>query len=175
MMLDCVDTVAYMSPPALEYFDPLPGEMVGSVTVRRIVTQAAKSATTAFAAASSTSKVLQVEVADSPELSALQRLRQFKTFEANWDAEHAAAPDHAAIDAATTILSLLSAKGVTPKVSLTSDGHPMFLFGNEAVQGEIVVTSATTLDYFFDSSEGDGDCDVAFDGRHIPEAVLQFI
>lgn len=172
-MLDYVDTTSDMSPPALEYFDPRPGEMVGSMTMLLIRTSVPKAPPPVLAATSSTSQTLKLDTTGSPEHLALQRLRQFKTFERNWDAEQGEAPDHKTIDAATTLLSLLSAKGDTPKVSLTSEGYPMLLFGNGSARGEIIVTSASTFDYFFDN--GEGDCDVAFDGRHVPEAVLKLI
>lgn len=172
-MLDSVDTISYMSPPALEYFDPLPGEMVGSITVRRIWRSIPKPPPPVLANKASTSEILHLDTNESPEHLALQRLRTFKTFKRNWDAEQGAAPDHKTIDAATTLLSLLSAKGEAPKVSLTSDGFPMLLFGDGSARGEIIVTSESTFDYFFDN--GKGDCDVPFDGRHVPAAVLKLI
>lgn len=83
----------------------------------------------------------------SPALAGLERLRAFEGWSANWDAEGSAAPNLAALDAASRVFSLLSIHAV-PQVTLTPEGLPAFLYGG-AINGEVVVTSASTIEYFF--------------------------
>jgi hypothetical protein len=104
-------------------------------------------------------------VLQHPAAAGLERLRTFKNWSDNWDAEGGKAPDPKTIDFATKVFSLLAVHSV-PNITLSADGHPMFLYG-ENVRGEVVVTSDQTIDYFFDDEEApEGD------GVYLPHGLL---
>lgn len=107
-----------------------------------------------------------------PPLAGLERLRSFADFPENWNGEGGARPDRATVDAATKVYGLLAAVKL-PQVSLNSLGQPMFLYDG-ACRGEIVVTSADTLDYYFDDDDAPCGDDVAFQGQ-LPLDVIRYI
>jgi len=122
---------------------------------------------------SSIKKPITFFLVDAPELAGLERLRAFKTWSDNWDAEGAKAPDPNLIDVASQVFSLLSVRRV-PQVTLTADGHPMFVYG-APLQGEVVVTDLNKIDYFFAEENAPSDEDVAFDGSSLPLELLHYI
>ena len=117
---------------------------------------------------STISKDLTFVTLDSPALAGLERLRSFENWQGNWDAEGSAAPDVGALDAASKMFSLLAIYA-TPQVTLTPEGHPAFLYSG-AVNGEVVVTSATTMEYFF-ADDDVFEQDVAITGDALPDAL----
>lgn len=118
-------------------------------------------------------KKLTFFIVDSPELEGLQRLRSFKGWSDNWDAEGGKAPDPAIIDEASKVYSLLSRFRV-PQVTLTADGLPMFAYGSP-LRGEVVMTGAGKLDYFFAADGAPADEEVDFDGQSLPVELTQYI
>lgn len=170
-MLDMSATLTMNAPTVVEYFDPEPGEIY-SPTVSRWFHRVIRPKPAEKAEANSKSQVMDFALCDAPEHVALQRLRRFKAFKANWDAEHSAAPNLEAIDSAIVMLSLLSAHGLTPKVALASEGAPMLLFSQGSFKAEIVVKASNLFDYYVDTPEGDGEEDIAFDGRSLPANLL---
>lgn len=107
----------------------------------------------------------------SATMSALNRLRTFKTWKENWDAEGAPAPDSDSIEAATQVLSLLALENVAPTVTLNSDGKPMLLINQWGLDGEITVTEPGEVEFFFDADEPLGDV-VPFTGHALPEVLV---
>lgn len=118
-------------------------------------------------------KKLTFFIIDSPELVGLERLRSFKGWSDNWDAEGGKAPDPAVIDEASKVYSLLSRFRV-PQVTLTADGLPMFAYGSP-LRGEVVVTGLGKLDYFFAAEGAPADEEVDFDGESLPAELTQYI
>lgn len=104
-------------------------------------------------------------------LKSLNRLREFRRWGDNWDAEGAPAPEKASIDAATKILGLLALQGIEPAVMLNADGKPMFLIESAGVESEIVFHSSEELGYFVNSSPPVGG-EAAFNGKDMPAGIL---
>lgn len=86
-------------------------------------------------------------VVQNPVLAGLERLRAFRSWKDNWDAEGSKAPDPAVLETASKIFALLSVHRV-PTVALSADGDPMFIYG-APLHGEVVVTGIDQIDYFF--------------------------
>lgn len=112
-------------------------------------------------------------ILDHPAQDGLQRLRTFKGWQDNWDAEGGLAPDPAVIDSATTVFGLLSLHRV-PDVALSAQGHPMFVYG-APISGEVVVTGVDELDYFFaddNAPEGEG---VRLSREGLPAELVDYL
>jgi hypothetical protein len=106
--------------------------------------------------------------------SILNRLRTFKNWPENWNAEGAKRPVLSAIDDATLFLSLWSSKYV-PEVGLTHDGLPMFSLKTPNALGEIIVNADSSLDYYFEYEDGrspEGDENIPFNKVSLPEQIL---
>jgi hypothetical protein len=170
-MMDAVQ-IHTLAPTAIEYYHPNPGEFLPRATMSRWYAWVPKIEKLARARTGSTSAPIDVVVSSSPELDALERLRQFKSFKSNWDGEQSVAPNAHAIDSAISLLSLLAAHGVSPKVMLNAEGSPLLLINRATVQGEIAVTSANTIEFYFDVAGGEAEVDVHFDGKSIPPVLL---
>jgi hypothetical protein len=112
-------------------------------------------------------------VLSAPSHAGLERLHSFKGWQDNWDAEGGIAPDNRVIDVASQVFSLLALHEV-PKVGLSSDGYPMFMFSG-LHRGEVVVTGVDTIEYFFANPGGPSGEDVAFDGDKLPEAISDYL
>lgn len=112
-------------------------------------------------------------IVNAPELAGLERLRVFKDWSDDWDAEGGKAPASGVVDAASKVFSLLSLHKV-PQVTLTPDGHPMFVYG-APLNGEVIVTSETSFDYFFADDAAPYGEDVPFDGSSLPQDLLSYI
>lgn len=112
--------------------------------------------------------------ARSPLIDAVNRLKAFKTWTENWDMEGAAAPNVDAIEAAIGLVELIERKGIVPAVALNSDGDPMLMFQRGGVPGEVVVTSAHSLEYYMNYDEPLGG-DVPFDGVNLPNEIASLI
>lgn len=121
-----------------------------------------------------------VQVETSPMVRALNRLRLFKNWGENWDAEGAPEPDKAAIDYASELLGYLKSYPIEPTAMLDSIGKPLLLFEYGGKEGEISVGPNGALDFVFDNPEGDleAEADVEFDASTLPpslEALLDKI
>ena len=108
---------------------------------------------------------------------ALSRLRKFRTWQDNWDGEHAPAPAQANLDVAERLLSLLANTQLEFSVGLDADARPMFNLRSPRWDGYIVVEEGGMISFTF----ADGDVapldgfDLPFDLRSLPselEAVL---
>lgn len=121
----------------------------------------------------STKKVPTFFILDAPSHAGLERLHSFKGWKDNWDAEGGVAPDPRVIDAASQVFSLLAIHKV-PQVGLSSDGHPMFLYGGSH-RGEVVVTGVNTIEYYFANVGGPSAEDVVFDGERLPDEVVNYL
>lgn len=164
-----------LAPPAIEYYYPNPGEFVSRATMSLWHARLPRGKKLERARTGSTSAPIDFTVISSPELDALDRLRQFKAFKYNWDGEHGAAPQAGAVDSAIILLSLLAAHGVSPKVMLNADGSPLLLINKGSVRGEIAVSSPTTIEFYFDVCGGEAEVDVQFDGKSIPKVLLDHL
>lgn len=107
-----------------------------------------------------------------PAHAGLQRLRTFRNWKDNWDGEGAPAPEKEALDTSTKVLALLVASGASPKVQLNSDGLPVFSIYGDGLDGEVVVTSKDTIEYYFHGDEPVGQSDVPFDGVKLPDELI---
>lgn len=105
-----------------------------------------------------------------PLQAALGRLRKFKTWHENWNAEGAPAPDHQLIEAASNLLGLVG-RYQSPKVMLSSDAVPMLLFSDAHFDGEITISAKNEIEFYFSAPMEVGDT-VPFDGMSIPPALL---
>lgn len=121
---------------------------------------------------SSTEELFSFSTEQAATLRSMNRLRAYKKWEANWDAEGAPPPDHAAIDAATKLLGLLATERVFPKVFLNSEGYPMLLINQWGLDGELTVEGPDEISYFFKADESLGD-EVAFDGQTLPAPIVR--
>lgn len=110
---------------------------------------------------------------DTPVLAGLDRLRTFRDWQDNWDAEGARAPDVETLNAASKVFSLLAAHSV-PNVTLDSDGQPMLVF-NGTLRGEVVMTSPSTLDYFFMDDDAPYGENATFVGDQLPPELVSYI
>lgn len=118
-------------------------------------------------------QVTTFAILEGPAHAGLERLRAFRGWTDNWDAEGAKAPDPNAIDFASKVFGLLALHR-TPEVTLNAEGHPMFIYGTP-LNGEVVVTGPGTIDYFFahdDAPEGEN---VALEGVTLPTNLVSFL
>ena len=105
---------------------------------------------------------------------ALLRLRQFKSWPENWDAEGGAKPDRINIDRAIALLSQIATKPISFGVGLDADSRPMFSIRDSAYDGHIVVEPNGAVSFFFQrGTEILDDYDLAFDGQSLPGALEQ--
>lgn len=112
-------------------------------------------------------------IVNVPEIQGLHRLRTIRGWRENWDGEGGKAPDPATVDTASVVFGILSVHR-PPQIALSAEGHPMFLYG-APLNGEVVVTSPGTIDYFFaDDGAPEGE-DVKFDGFNLPQDLLDHI
>jgi hypothetical protein len=111
-------------------------------------------------------------VVDNAVLAGFDRLRAFRSWKNNWDAEGGCAPDPLVVDAATRVYSLLAQHNL-PTVDLTPEGMPQFLYDG-LTRGEVVVTSDTTLGYFF-ADGGPADEDVSIVGGALPPDLVEHL
>ena len=111
-------------------------------------------------------------VVDNAILAGFDRLRAFRTWNENWDAEGGRAPDPLVVDAATKVYSLLALHKL-PAVDLTPDGMPQFLYDG-LTRGEVIVTSDTTLDYFF-ADGGPADENVSIVAGTLPPDLVEHL
>lgn len=122
---------------------------------------------------SSNKAVTHFIVLDNPSHAGLNRLRTFRDWPDNWDAEGSKAPDNQVLEFATKVFGLLCLYRV-PSVTLSADGLPMFVYG-APIRGEVVVTSTSTIDYFFaddGAPEGDG---VPVDHGALPSELVEYL
>jgi hypothetical protein len=112
-------------------------------------------------------------ILDHPAAAGLERLRTFKGWADNWDAEGGKAPDADTVDFATKVFSLLAVHNV-PNITLGTNGHPMFLY-NGKIKGEVIVTSGQTIDYFFADDEAPEGEDVLLSDGFLPEELVGYI
>ncbi|AHE55927.1 hypothetical protein NX02_21475 [Sphingomonas sanxanigenens DSM 19645 = NX02] len=61
-----------------------------------------------------------------------------------------------------------------PQVTLTAEGHPMFVYAKPC-SGEVIMTESGKFDYFFSDDDAPSDEDVAFDGLELPPALVDYI
>lgn len=112
-------------------------------------------------------------IVDQPAHQGLERLRTFRGWGENWDAEGGKAPDPTVIDFASQVLGLLSIHRA-PEVTLNADGQPMFVYG-KPLNGEITVTAPGTIDYFFaDDNAPEGE-DVAMIDGSLPQSLISYL
>lgn len=112
-------------------------------------------------------------IVEAPVHAGLERLRSFGGWQDNWDAEGSRAPEIGVLDFASKVFGLLSIHRA-PEVTLSADGHPMFIYG-APLDGEVVVTGINTIDYFFaDDASPDGE-DVALDESGLPADLLDYL
>jgi len=121
-----------------------------------------------------------VHVETSALVRALKRLRTFKEWQANWDAEGAPEPDKEAIETASELLGYLKSYPIEPTAMLSAIGKPLLLFRYGAKEGEISVTSEGMIDFVFDTDDGDveAEADVPFNANTLPptlESLLEQI
>lgn len=142
-------------------------------TVTRYILQAVEEAPgTHVKGSSSKGEGAFYERSSLPVLTALKRLRAFKGWERNWDAEGAPAPDGDTLEAATKVLGLLAVYAV-PQVGLDSEGRPMLTFDGD-LRGEVTVTTPQTLDYFFEDADLFG-YETPFDGLALPGDLIALL
>ena len=112
-------------------------------------------------------------ILNAPAHEGLERLRAFRGWSDNWDAEGSKAPHPTALDFASKVFGLLAVHR-SPEVTLTADGHPMFVYG-APVNGEVVVTGPGTIDYFFaDDGAPEGE-DVAINEGALPRELVSHL
>jgi hypothetical protein len=104
----------------------------------------------------------------------LSRLRSFRTWRQNWDAEGAEPPDPNLLERAIVLLSLLAPTRVRFGVGLDADSRPMFNIRDSIYDGHIVLENDGTLSFFFqrDNQELSGH-NIPFDGRSLPVELEQ--
>jgi hypothetical protein len=112
-------------------------------------------------------------ITEHPASAGLERLRNFKGWPDNWDAEGAKAPCDSTIDFATKVFGLLSLHR-TPEVTLDVAGNPMLLY-NGAIQGEVIVTSDSTFDYFFESDDAPDGENIELSNGYLPRDLVSYI
>ena len=118
-------------------------------------------------------KIATFVVMDNPALAGLERLRTFKGWQDNWDAEGSKAPNPDVVDSSSRIFSLLAVHKV-PSVTLSAEGHPMFVYG-APLNGEVVVTGIDTIDYFFaDDASPEGE-DVTVPHGALPDDLIAYL
>ena len=118
-------------------------------------------------------KISTFVVLDSPALAGLERLRTFKGWENNWDAEGAKAPEPQVVDFATKVFSLLSVHRV-PTVTLNAEGQPMFVYTGSH-PGEVVVTSVDRFDYFFAQDDAPEREDMTLVHATLPDDLIAYL
>lgn len=130
----------------------------------------ARFAPTVWVAASRFEQAFDSVKATSSAIRALERLRTFSTWKANWDAEGAPTPDKDAIEAASNLLGYLKNYNIEPTAMLDSLGKPLFLFSHGASDAEISVLSRNMIEFLFVDGETDRavEVDVQFDGVGMP-------
>lgn len=112
-------------------------------------------------------------IVDHPAHAGLERLRKFRGWTDNWDAEGSKAPDPAALDFASKVFGLLAVHRL-PEVTLAADGRPMFVYGHP-LAGEVVVTGPSTIDYFFaDDNSPEGES-VTLEAETLPSALVSYL
>lgn len=106
-------------------------------------------------------------------VSALQRLRTFSGWAANWDAEGAPAPDQEAIEAAANMLGHLRSFPIEPIATLDALGRPMFLLHYTGGEGEISFTSGDTFEFVIDvpGDDSEVETELHFDKSGLPEKL----
>lgn len=106
-------------------------------------------------------------------VAALERLRTFRTWEGNWDAEGAPAPSVDAVDAASNLIGFLRSFPITPTAMLDADGCPMLLLTYAGGSGEITVKADGTVEFVLDvpGSEVESEVEVPFDNDALPPSL----
>lgn len=109
----------------------------------------------------------------SAAVQALQRLRTFRDWRDNWDAEGAPAPDQGALNAASIILGYLRNYPIDPTAMLDADGKPMLILRYPGGEGEINVLSDATLDYVMPipGRDTEYEADVHIDAAALPQQL----
>lgn len=112
-------------------------------------------------------------IGEHPAAAGLERLRKFKGWPDNWDAEGAKAPRDKAVDFATKVFGLLSSHRI-PSVTLDVDGNPMFVYEGQH-RGEIVITGDQTFDYFFHADDAPEKEDATLSEGYLPSELISYI
>lgn len=117
--------------------------------------------------------VLKVDANGSGEpggaVRALSRLRTFASWNADWDADGAPAPDRRSIDSAALMLGFLVTKlGRTPNVALNGDGEPTFTILDGEFELAVTVVSENEAAYFVAYGDQERGGLAEFDRRTLP-------
>ncbi|WP_372706696.1 hypothetical protein [Brevundimonas sp.] len=106
----------------------------------------------------------------SASAAALQRLRLFRDWRDNWDAEGAPAPDLGALEVASNLLGFLKSYPVEPIAMLHASGLPMFVLNFTGGEGEITVSGDGAVDFVLDLPDGETQAEVEleFDNQSLP-------
>lgn len=117
------------------------------------------------------------DVKPLPSAAALQRLRIFRDWHDNWDAEGAPAPDLRALDAASNLLGFLKSYPVEPIAMLDASGLPMLLLRFLGGEGEITVSGNGAVDFVLDLPDGETQTEVEleFDSQGLPAQLHEVL
>lgn len=102
---------------------------------------------------------------------AIERLRSFKSYGENWDAEGAPAPNPEAIDAAVNLVGFLAPFRGRLRVALDALGQPLILLSAGAAEAELTVVDERRIEFSVLGDTDDADVDVIFDGTTLPERL----
>ncbi|KAB2906869.1 MAG: hypothetical protein F9K30_24270 [Dechloromonas sp.] len=84
-------------------------------------------------------------------MSALDRLEEFRFYEADWDGYGAEAPTSTAIDAAVAFLRKLPLGCPAPHISLKPDGEPLFYWKSSGCYIDLTFGPDGTMSYLVES------------------------
>ncbi len=108
----------------------------------------------------------------SASIEALDRLRKFQSWGANWDGENAPPPKKQAIESATIVLGLLEDVLVhTPSVTLNAHGEPMFMLVKGSLDLSVTIPSPKTIHFYVSNDEFEDGGSARFNGEHLPKSL----
>lgn len=108
------------------------------------------------------------------EIKLLQdRLAVMSKWGNNWDAEGSEAPRLETFPLAAKLIDALVVSDAVPYLCLTPLGKPMLIFTRQ--KGEIIVTSAASIDYYFEGLDDDDTTEITYRGGELPENLRKVL
>lgn len=147
--------------------------------VFRLLTQSIYRTSSIQSSVAPTASIQNVDIgigrpSHSDVLTAIKDLRNCAHWGDNWDAEGAPAPHPPTVHATASLVGFLSPYGFSIRAGLEAQGRPILLLSNGRGEGEITMTTPSSLDFtWFEGGEVLGEVDVPFDGATLPPALAQ--
>lgn len=110
-------------------------------------------------------------------ITSLQRLHEFKTWNANWDGEDAPAPNPDTIITAMTLLGMLfiHTHGEVPYVMMNALSEPMFIFAENFIDMSITIKSKNEISFYVEIGDYEDAGLIDFDTVNFPDELKSII